>query len=60
MSEAVLVRQLAGADATVWQAERAQLRAHQARQTTMRRFRLRRAAFLADLEARWMALTEAS
>lgn len=60
VSEAVLVRQLAGVDAAVWQAERTKLRAHQERQTTMRRFRLHRDAFLADLEARWMALTEAS
>lgn len=60
LNEADLRRRLAGVDAAVWQAERAALRAHQARQTTMRRFRLRRAAFLADLEARWLALTEAS
>lgn len=60
VSEATLVRRLAGVEATNWQAERARLRAHQARQITMRRFRLRRDAFLADLEARWLGLTEAS
>jgi siroheme synthase (precorrin-2 oxidase/ferrochelatase) len=60
VGEAVLVRRLAGVAATIWQAERTRLRAHQARQTTMRRFRLHRTAFLADLEARWSALTEAS
>jgi hypothetical protein len=59
-SEAILLRQIAGVDAVVWQAERAKLRAHQERQTTMRRFRLRRDTFLTDLEARWTALTEAS
>jgi hypothetical protein len=60
VSETDLRRQLAGVEAITWQAERAALRAHQARQTTMRRFRLHRAAFLADLEARWADLTEAS
>lgn len=54
------MQRLAGVEAPNWQAARSRLRAHQARQTTMRRFRLRRAAFLADLEARWYALTEAS
>jgi len=39
--------------ASAWQRERAALRATQERQATMRRFRLRRAAYLADLEARW-------
>jgi hypothetical protein len=58
--EAALLRQIAGVGATAWQAERASLRAHQARQTTMRRFRLRREAFLTGLEARWTALMEAS
>ena len=60
LSETDLLRRLAGVDAAVWQAERIALRAHQARQTTMRRFRLHRTAFLADLEARWVALMEVS
>jgi hypothetical protein len=60
VSEAALVRRLAEVTATNGQAERRRLRAHQARQTTMRRFRLHRDAFLADLEARWRALAELS
>lgn len=59
-TEATLLRQMAGVPAPAWQGERANLRAITARQTTMWRFRRRRAAFLADLEARWSALTEAS
>lgn len=59
-AEATLLRQMAGVPAPAWQGERANLRAIAARQTTMWRFRRRRAAFLADLEARWSALTEAS
>jgi hypothetical protein len=51
--ETALRRQLAGVPAAAWQAERAVLRANQERQTQMRRFRLRRDAYLADLEARW-------
>ena len=58
-TEATLLRQVAAVPASVWQAERAALRATAARQTTMWRFRRRRAAFLADLETRWSALTEA-
>lgn len=54
---ATLLRQLIGVPAATWQAERAVLRANQARQTQMRRFRLRRDAYLADLEARWDQLT---
>ncbi|MFL5334837.1 MAG: hypothetical protein ACJ8H8_17010 [Geminicoccaceae bacterium] len=55
--EGTLLRRLTGVPATVWQAERAVLRANQERQTTMHRFRLRRDAYLADLEARWDHLT---
>jgi hypothetical protein len=60
VTEADLLRHLAEVAAADWQAERTRLRAHQERQTTMRRFRLHRAAFLADLEARWTAITEGS
>ena len=56
--QAALLRDLASVPAAAWQQERATLRATQARQATMRRFRLRRAAYLADLEARWARLTE--
>ena len=41
-----------------WQAERATLWANQERQTKMRRFRLHRAAYLADLEARWAQVAD--
>jgi hypothetical protein len=57
-TEAELRRQLAQVPARAWQQARAQLRANQLRQTKMRRFRLRRAAYLADLEARWALLAE--
>jgi hypothetical protein len=57
-SEATLRRELATVPAAAWQQERATLRANQERQAKMRRFRLRRAAYLADLEARWAQLTE--
>jgi hypothetical protein len=56
--EAEVRRQLARVPADVWQQERARLRANQLRQTKMRRFRLRRAAYLADLEARWAQLSD--
>ena len=55
--EATLRRQLAGVSSLAWQEERASLRTTQARQTQMRRFRLHRDRYLADLEARWMQLT---
>jgi hypothetical protein len=55
--EATLRRHLAGVSSRAWQEERASLRATQARQTQMRRFRLHRERYLADLEARWMQLT---
>jgi hypothetical protein len=57
-SEAALRRDLATVPAVAWQQERAILRANQERQAKMRRFRLHRAAYLADLEARWAQLTE--
>jgi hypothetical protein len=56
LSESELARQLAGVAAEKWQAERAALRANQERQAKMRRFRLQREAYLADLEARWAEL----
>lgn len=57
-SEAALRQRLAAVPAADWQRERVLLRATQERQTKMRRFRLHRAAYLADLEARWAQLTE--
>jgi hypothetical protein len=56
--ETELLRQLAAVPAQAWQAERATLWANQERQTQMRRFKLHRAAYLADLEARWAQLAE--
>jgi len=56
--EADVLRRLAAVPAACWERERAALRATQERQVKMRRFRLRRAAYLADLEARWQQLTE--
>lgn len=58
MTEADLLQQLATVPAAAWQQERVRLRANQARQTTMRRFRLQRTAYLADLEARWAQLAD--
>ena len=58
LSEATLNRQLGGVSATDWVREREKLRANQERQTKMRRFRLRRDTYLADLEARWARLSE--
>jgi hypothetical protein len=57
-TEAELLRQAARIPAAAWQAERACLRATQERQTKMRRFKLHRAAYLADLEARWSQLAD--
>ncbi len=54
--EATLRQQLAGVSSSAWQGERATLRVRQARQTKMRRFRLHRERYLADLEARWTQL----
>lgn len=56
--EGTLCAHLARVPAAAWQHHRAQLRVTQARQTKMRRFRLHRAAYLADLEARWPALSQ--
>ena len=53
-----LLQALASVPADAWQRERVILRANQERQSKMRRFRLHRAAFLADLEARWALLSE--
>ena len=57
-TEATSNSQLAGVAATDWRREREVLRANQERQTKMRRFRLHRDAYLADLEARWAQLNE--
>ncbi len=57
-AESVLREQLALVPAFDWQQQRVHLRQTQARQTKMRRFRLRRAAYLSDLEARWTALSQ--
>jgi hypothetical protein len=56
--EAAVLKALATVPATAWQQERAILRANQERQAKMRRFRLRRAEYLADLEARWAQLAK--
>jgi hypothetical protein len=53
----VLCQQLAIVAAEDWQQQRIQLRQTQARQTKMHRFRLRRAAYLQDLEERWATLS---
>lgn len=57
-AEGEVLPHLAAVPAVAWQEQRARLRANQARQTKMRRFRLHRAAYLADLEARWVRLTD--
>lgn len=57
-AEADLRQQLAPVPALAWQRERATLRANQERQTKMRRFHVRRAVYLADLEARWTELSQ--
>jgi len=57
-AESVLREHLAAVPAVSWQQQRVHLRQTQARQTKMRRFRLRRAVYLADLEARWAALSQ--
>jgi len=53
--ENLLREQLAIVPAVDWQQQRVHLHQTQARQTKMRRFRLRRATYLSDLEARWTA-----
>jgi hypothetical protein len=57
-TESELLGQLGAVPAAAWQAERATLWANQERQTKMRRFRLHRTAYLADLEARWAQLAD--
>jgi non-ribosomal peptide synthetase component F len=57
-TESALLHQLGAVRAEAWQAERAILWANQERQTTMRRFKLHRTAYLADLEARWAQLVD--
>ncbi|MDQ3700036.1 MAG: hypothetical protein M3442_03835 [Chloroflexota bacterium] len=57
-AEATLLQQVATVPAQDWQQERVTLRANQARQTKMRRFRLHREAYLAALETRWLALVQ--
>lgn len=59
ISEAKLLLELAAVPAAEWQRERAILWANQERQAKMRRFRLHRDAYLADLEARWDQLARA-
>jgi hypothetical protein len=55
--ESAVLAALSTVPPSAWQRERAILRANQERQTKMRRFHLHRAAYLADLEARWAQLT---
>lgn len=57
-AESAVQRHVATVPAAAWRRERAALRATQERQTKMRRFRLHRAAYLADVEARWAQLSE--
>jgi hypothetical protein len=58
LPEATLQQRLAGVSAKEWQDERAILRTAQERQAKLRRFRLHRDCYLADLEARWNQLSE--
>jgi hypothetical protein len=58
LPERLLQERLAGVSAKDWQEERAILRATQERQAKLRRFRLRRDRYLADLEARWAQFNE--
>ena len=56
--EAALLAQLSAGPADRWRAERVALRATQARQATMRRFRRHRDPYLAAREARWARLAQ--
>ena len=58
LPEATLRQQVAAVPAAAWQQQRRTLRANQARQTKMRRFRLHRDAYLAELATRWCALVQ--
>jgi hypothetical protein len=58
LPEAVLQERLSDVPAKDWQQERANLHTTQERQAKMRRFRVHRATYLADLEARWDQLSE--
>jgi hypothetical protein len=58
LPECVLRLRLAGVSAKEWQDERAILRTTQERRAKLRRFRLHRDRYLADLEARWDQLSE--
>jgi muconolactone delta-isomerase len=57
-SESELQRHLATVPASSWRHERTILQANQERQVKMRRFHLHRSAYLADLEARWIQLSQ--
>jgi len=59
VTEADLRTSLARVPASDWLTERATLRAIQDRQTRMRRFRLHRDAYLADIETRWVHIHDA-
>jgi hypothetical protein len=59
LKDSTLLSHLAGVSPKQWQAEREALHSIQERQTKMRRFRLHREAYLADLETRWDQLSEA-
>jgi hypothetical protein len=56
--EADILQRLGTVAPAVWQRERAALRTTQDRQAKMHRFRLHRAAYLADLESRWTQISE--
>jgi len=56
--EATVLQRLATVSSSDWQQQRVTLRANQERQTKMRRFHLRRDAYLADLETRWSTLAQ--
>jgi len=57
IAEPALTQRLASIPSAAWRAQRRILHANQERQVKMRRFHLHRAAYLADLEARWTQLS---
>jgi hypothetical protein len=57
-SPAEVQQQLSTVPAAAWHHQRAILRANQHRQAQMRRFRLHRDTYLAELEARWATLAD--